>query len=229
MRGVRWPACPAAEALPWRPMRRGRVVYSARNGGLVPGGGQFAALAQARRGSAAATARTFLNGRGKMTKLGRPMSRGLKGLPTERRHFGTKNGIKEVIVNPLKIPLHHRQAVGGGCRTNGTSRHIQHSPNTPTTGFRERGNDTGRSTGRSGRQNAATRRNMRREERVTVQGPVKEQQPDGMSHRGAPSPLQGAQPMPSHCPPNGKRQLQWHLQPTVTAPNRLGNLLQPPV
>ena len=33
-------------------------------------------------------------------------------------------------------------------------------------------------------QKAATRRNMRREERVTVQGPVKEQQPDGMSHRG---------------------------------------------
>ena len=31
---------------------------------------------------------------------------------------------------------------------------------------------------------AATRRNMRREERVTVQGPVKEQQPDGMSHGG---------------------------------------------
>ena len=26
---------------------------------------------------------------------------------------------------------------------------------------------------------------MRREERVTVQGPVKEQQPDGMSHGGA--------------------------------------------
>ena len=25
---------------------------------------------------------------------------------------------------------------------------------------------------------------MRREERVTVQGPVKEQQPDGMSHKG---------------------------------------------
>ena len=47
----------------------------------------------------------------------------------------------------------------------------------------ERGNDTSRSTGRSGRQNAATRRNMRRE-RVTVQGPVKKQQPDGMSHRG---------------------------------------------
>ena len=26
---------------------------------------------------------------------------------------------------------------------------------------------------------------MRREERVTVQGPLKEQQPDGMSHRGS--------------------------------------------
>ena len=69
---------------------------------------------------------------------------------------------------------------GGGC----TSRHIQHSPGTPTTGLRERGNDTSRSTGRSGRQNAATRRNMRREERVTVRGPVRKQQPDGMSHMG---------------------------------------------
>ena len=54
----------------------------------------------------------------------------------------------------------------------------------PTTGLRERGNDTSRSTGRSGRQNAATRRNMCREERVTVQGPVKKQRPDGMSHGG---------------------------------------------
>ena len=73
---------------------------------------------------------------------------------------------------------------GGGGHANGTSCHIQHSPNTPTTGLRERGNNTSKSTGRSGRQNAATRRNMRREDRVTVQGPVKEQQPDGMSHRG---------------------------------------------
>ena len=58
------------------------------------------------------------------------------------------------------------------------------SSSTPTTGLRERGNDTSKSTGRNGRQKAATRRNIRREERVTVQGPVKEQQPDGMSHRG---------------------------------------------
>ena len=69
-------------------------------------------------------------------------------------------------------------------RLNGTSRRNQHSPNTPTTGLRKRGNDTSKSTGRSGRQNAATRRNMRREERVTVQGPVKKQRSDGMSHMG---------------------------------------------
>ena len=69
-------------------------------------------------------------------------------------------------------------------RTNSTYCHIQHSPSIPTTGLRDRGNDTSRSTGRSGRQKAAIRRNMRREERVTVQGPVKKQQPDGMSHRG---------------------------------------------
>ena len=43
--------------------------------------------------------------------------------------------------------------------------------------------ETSRSTACSGRQNAATRRNMRREDRVTVQGPIKKQQRDGMSHR----------------------------------------------
>ena len=53
-------------------------------------------------------------------------------------------------------------------RANGTSCHIQHSPSTPTTGLRERGNDTSKSTGRSGRQKAATRHNMQREERGTV-------------------------------------------------------------
>ena len=46
------------------------------------------------------------------------------------------------------------------------------------------GGDTSRSTGRSRRQNAATRRNMRREDRVTVQGPVKKLRPNGMSHGG---------------------------------------------
>ena len=61
---------------------------------------------------------------------------------------------------------------------------IQYSPGTPTTGLRECENNTSKRTGRSGRQKEATRHNMRREERVTVQGPAKEHQPDGMSHRG---------------------------------------------
>ena len=43
--------------------------------------------------------------------------------------------------------------------------------------------------GGGGAPKVATRRNMRREERVTVQGPVKEQQPDGMSHRGGADPF----------------------------------------
>ena len=33
------------------------------------------------------------------------------------------------------------------------------------------------------------------------------------------------EPMPCRCPSDGKWQLQWHLQPTVTAPNRFGNRL----
>ena len=52
------------------------------------------------------------------------------------------------------------------------------------------------------RQKAATRRNMRREERVTVQGPVKEHQPDGMSHRGSVGRgWPGPQPKPPPPPP----------------------------
>ena len=62
-------------------------------------------------------------------------------------------------------------------------RQLPAQPQSPTTGIRERGKNTSRGTGRSSRQKAATRRSMRREDRVTVQGPVKKQQPDGMSHR----------------------------------------------
>ena len=43
-----------------------------------------------------------------------------------------------------------------------------------------------RNTGRSCRQNAVTGRSTRWEERVSVQGPVKKSQADGMSHRGLP-------------------------------------------
>ena len=77
-------------------------------------------------------------------------------------------------------------AEGSGQRkpSNNPRNNLSTTPSAPTTGLRYRGNDTTRNTGRSGRQNAVTRRNMRREERVTVQGPVKKPQPDGMSHRG---------------------------------------------
>ena len=77
---------------------------------------------------------------------------------------------------PLKLALGVRETVAG-CRLGALE-------GGGGTGLRERGKDTSRSTGRSGRQNAATQRNMRRGDRVTVQGPVKEQQPDGMSHGG---------------------------------------------
>ena len=101
------------------------------------------------------------------------------------RHRGRERGFRGCMIQH-GIPLPDRIRLCLYVRGKGGSGgvHIQHSPGTPTTGLRERGNDTSKSTGRSGRQNAATRRNMRREERVTVQGPVKEQQPDGMSHRG---------------------------------------------
>ena len=46
--------------------------------------------------------------------------------------------------------------IGRRWRANGTPCLIQYSPNTPTTGLREGGNDTSKSTGRSGQQKAAT-------------------------------------------------------------------------
>ena len=93
------------------------------------------------------------------------------------------------------------------------------APGTPTTGLRERGNDTSRSTGRSGRQNAAPRRNMRREERVTVEGPVKEQQPDGMSHGGGmdPCPPPPLKSSPAHPPPL-RPEPSWHPPPHPRGP-----------
>ena len=94
----------------------------------------------------------------------------------------TAKTVKRPRQQPAQPPI--RQLLGAADAQTAHQCRIQHSPSTPTTGLRERGNDTSKSTGRSGRQNAATRRNLRREERVTVQGPVKEQQPDGMSHGG---------------------------------------------
>ena len=114
--------------------------------------------------------------------------------PGARAHGNTErqvvNGLRTEVCGQQKQSndphnnRHNFNMPTTGRRTNGTPYHIQHSPNTPTTGLRERGNDTSKSSGRNDRQKAATRRNMRREEQVTVQGPVKKQQPDGMSHRG---------------------------------------------
>ena len=72
----------------------------------------------------------------------------------------------------------------GSANISGTRRN-RHSPSALTTGLRKHRNNTSRSTGRSSRQTSATRqRSMRRKERVTVQGLIKKQQPDGMSHTG---------------------------------------------
>ena len=100
-----------------------------------------------------------------------------RGAPAARSRAG---GVAECAASPLEWGK-------SKCQRGGS----------PTTGLRERGNDTSKSTGRSGRQKAATRRNMRREERVTVQGPVKEQQPDGMSHGGGARSHVSNQPTPS--------------------------------
>ena len=111
-------------------------------------------------------------------------TRGGAGAPGPHAH---KNAVRQggrpewtakTVKRPRQQPAQPQHANHWGPLTR------KRSPGTPTTGLRERGNDTGRSTGRSGRQKAATRRNMRREERVTVQGPIKKQQPDGMSHGG---------------------------------------------
>ena len=85
---------------------------------------------------------------------------------------------------------------------------------------------------------------MRREERVTVQGPVKEQQPDGMSHRG-----QKVQVWTCHCarprwtpirsgdppPARAHHTTKWHQQtigsdrmgPVMCDRNRLPHSLEP--
>ena len=59
---------------------------------------------------------------------------------------------------------------------------------------------------------------MRREERVTVQGPVKEQQPDGMSHRGGDGPAFSSTEEGRHTPGSpcwgGRCGWQWQQKPS---------------
>ena len=70
--------------------------------------------------------------------------------------------------------------VKGGVQQKPTPAATSTTPSTPTTGLRQCGNDATRNTGRSGRQNTATRCSTRREEWKTVQGPVKKL----LLHRG---------------------------------------------
>ena len=65
------------------------------------------------------------------------------------------------------------------------------APSTLTPEFRCCGKEDTRSTGRSGRRDAWTRRNTQRDEQVTVQGLVKKLQPDGLSHGGGGGGWQG--------------------------------------
>ena len=84
---------------------------------------------------------------------------------------------------PLRGPYGPRQASpdggGGGLHqllgaADAQTARNQHSPGTPTTGLREHGNDTSRSTGRSGPQNAATRRSNAKGRTGDCPGPHKE-------------------------------------------------------
>ena len=79
-------------------------------------------------------------------------------------------------------------AAGGGGKGAGKGKGKGHMVDGPDSAWRNRAPGPHRNRARQAmdsRQKAATRGNMQREERVTAQGPVKEQQPDGMSHRGS--------------------------------------------
>ena len=104
----------------------------------------------------------------------------------------------------------HDAGGSGQQRPKNNSRSNQCNPRAPTTGLRECRSDTIRNTGCSVRQNTATQHSTRREERVTVQSPVKRQQPDGMSDRGGggsggPPP----HPRPNHPPTQNQNNFLW--------------------
>ena len=90
---------------------------------------------------------------------------------------------KEPATRQTSGPWTHSEAGGGrpGCggewattEEKTTSATPSTTPSAPTTGLRERGNDTSRSTGRSGRQKAATRRNTRKGRTGDCPGPRQE-------------------------------------------------------
>ena len=116
-------------------------------------------------------------------------ARGGRGGLARLAHGGGRGGgwyeAMVLVCLPLAAPIICIPKPGGGgaaWRAEGSKYHNTtpakatprpRNPATPTTGLRERGNDTSRNTSRSGRQKAATHRSTRREERVAVQGPIK--------------------------------------------------------
>ena len=104
-----------------RPAVRGKRTYGARPGQRVEEQGTWASRTQNHSEAG----------------YGRPVDRGAWTAKTVKR--------------PRQQPAHPQYANYWAplTRKRHIPRHIQHSPNTPTTGLRERGNDTSKSTGRS--------------------------------------------------------------------------------
>ena len=71
----------------------------------------------------------------------RQFAMGLGGARGQRKQSNDPGNNQHILNTPT---------IGRRWRANGTPCHIQHSPNTPTTGLCECGNDTSKSTGRSG-------------------------------------------------------------------------------
>ena len=85
----------------------------------------------------------------------------------------TAKTVKRPRQQPAQPPI--RQQLGAADAQTAHPATSSTAPGTPTTRLREHGNDTSESTGRSDP-------TQRRDERVTVQGPVKKRYPDGLCH-----------------------------------------------
>ena len=137
--------------------------------------------------------------RGKGAYGGRPGQRVVEGTWAAQKHSEAGDGrpvdrgvwTAKTVKRPWQQPAHPQYANYWAplTRKRHTMPHPAQSQHANYWAPRTRKRHQQEHRGCSGRQKVATRRNMRREERVTIQGPVKEQQPDGMSHRGFFEPL----------------------------------------
>ena len=133
-----------------RPAMRGKGTYGGRSGQRMEEQGTWASRTRKHREAG----------------IGRPVDRGACTAKTVKQP--QQQPAQPQYANYWAPLMHKRHTMPHPAQP----RHTNHwAPRTR--------NDTSKSTSRSGRQTAATRRNMPREERVTVQGPVKKQQPGG--------------------------------------------------